>query len=454
MKSFIKVAVVITIALNAFFIAFPQQLTGKEQLKAVEKITVDKAIEIALKNSPYLKAVEHEKNAAQTLEKEAKSYRLPQVNFNEILMRTNNPMETFALSLSQENFSLMDLMVSDPNHPSPLNDSIMQLQVVQPLYMGGKISHGIKAGRKMAEAGLKKYERAKQEVIFNTKTAYLNVLLAKKYVELMDNVVKTVKAHVDMAKAYFDTGFIMEADLLQAQVFLGDVKQKKIAAENNLKLAKAYFNNVIGVNQDRNFEFVNEFNFEEKDYNLNKLLEEAIENRPDYKELSLKVEAAKHNISIEKSEYKPKLFLIGELNYHDKQFLGTEGDSFKIMAVAKFNIFNGFKTKNRVLRAKEQYKSYSKYLKQMEEGIYLQVKQAYFKFIEAKKRYKVAELAEKQAKENLKLREERYKKGVEKTTDLLDADTQYIQASTQKLHALFDYLKAEENLKFMVGKIK
>ncbi len=425
-----------------------------QQLKTVEKMTVEKAIEIALKNSPYLKAVEHEKNAAKTIEKEAKSYRLPQVNLNEILMRTNNPMETFALSLSQEDFSLESLMITDPNHPSPINDSITQLQVIQPLYMGGKITHGIKAGKKMAEAGEKKYERAKQEVIFKTKTAYLNVVLAKKYVELMDKVVQTVKAHVDMAQAYFDTGFIMEADLLQAKVFLGDVQQKKITAENNYKLARAYFNNVIGVDQSRDFEFVNDFKFQDKEYNLDKLLSEAIENRPDYKELSLKVEAAKHNISIEKSEYKPKLFLIGELNYHDKQFLGTQGDSFKIMAVAKFNLFNGFKTKNRVLRAKEQYDSYSKYLKQMEEGIYLQVKQAYFNLIEAKKRYKVAELAEKQAKDNLKLREERYKKGVEKTTDLLDADTQYVKASTQKLHALFDYLKAEENLKFMIGKIK
>ena len=448
MRKIINIFILILTFTTTATQSFPQQL------KTVEKMTVEKAIEIALKNSPYLKAVEHEKNAAQTMEKEAKSYRLPQVNLNEILMRTNNPMETFALSLSQENFSLQSLMMSDPNHPSPLNDSITQLQVIQPLYMGGKITHGIKAGKKMAEAGEKKYERAKQEVIFNTKTAYLNVVLAKKYVELMDKVVKTVKAHVDMAQAYFDTGFIMEADLLQAKVYLGDVQQKKITAENNYKLAKAYFNNVIGVDQSRDFLFVNEFKFQDKDYNLDKLLTEAIENRPDYKELSLKVEAAKHNISIEKSEYKPKLFLIGELNYHDKQFLGTQGDSFKIMAVAKFNLFNGFKTKNRVLRAKEQYNSYSKYLKQMEEGIYLQVKQAYFNLMEAKKRYKVAELAEKQAKENLKLREERYKKGVEKTTDLLDADTQYVQASTQKLHALFDYLKAEENLKFMIGKIK
>ncbi len=423
-----------------------------QQLQTLEKLTMNKAVKIALKNSPYLKAVEHEKNAASTMEKEAKGYRLPQVNLNEILMRTNNPMETFALSLSQEDFSLNDLMMHDPNHPSPLNDSITQLQVIQPLYMGGKISHGIKAGRKMAEAGEKKYERAKQEVIFKTKTAYLNVILAKKYVELMKKVVETVEEHVKTAQAYYDTGFIMEADLLQAKVFLGDVTQKKITAENNYKLAKAYFNNIIGVDQDRKFEFVNDFKFKDYAYNLKELLNIAVKNRPDYKELSLKVDAAKHNIAIEKSEFKPKLFLIGELNYHDKQFLGTQGDSFKIMAVAKFNIFNGFKTKNRVLRAEEKYKSYSKYLKQMEEGIYLQVKQAYFNLVEAKKRYKVAELAEKQAEENLHLREERYKKGVENTTDLLDADTQYIQAATQKLHSLFDYLKAEENLKFMIGK--
>ncbi len=435
-----------------FLIILAFTVLGKE-IKPVEKITLQKAIKIALENSPYLKAVEHEKNASKTMEKEAKGYRLPQVNLNEIVMRTNNPMETFALSLSQENFSLMDLMMNDPNHPSPINDCITQLQVVQPLYMGGKIKHGIKAGEKMAKAGEEKYRRAKQEVIFKTKTAYLNVLLARKYVELMNRVVKTVEAHVKQAQAYYDTGFIMEADLLQAKVFLADVKQKKITAENNYKLAKAYFNNVIGVNQDREFEFVNDFKYVDKDYNIEKLLEEAIQERPDYKELSLKVDAAEHNIFIEKSEYKPRLFLIGELNYHDNQFLGTDGDSFKIMAVAKFNIFNGFKTKNRVLRAEEKYRSYSKYLKQMREGIYLQVKQAYYKFLEAKKRYKVAVIAEKQAKENLKLREERYKKGVEKTTDLLDADTQYLQASTQKLQALFDYLKAEENLKFMTGKI-
>ncbi len=444
----LKKIIVIPLFISTFLLLFGQNV------KPIEKLTVEKAVKIALENSPYLKAVAHEKEAAKTYEKEAKSYRLPQVNFNEIVMRTNNPMETFALSLSQEKFSLNDLMLNDPNHPAPINDCITQLQVVQPLYMGGKITHGIKAGKKMAKAGEEKYLRAKQEVIYNTKKAYLDVILAKKYVDLLDNVVKTVKAHVDQAQAYYDTGFIMEADLLQAKVFLADVKQKKISAENNYNLAKAYFNNVIGVNQNTEFEFVNDFSFVEKDYELSKLLDEAIKNRPDYKELSLKVEAAKHNINIEKSEYKPQVFLIGELNYHDTSFLGTNGDSFKLMAVAKFNIFNGFKTKNRVLRAKEQYKSYSKYLKQMEEGIYLQVKQAYFNFVDAKKRYKVAELAEKQALDNMKLREERYKKGVEKTTDLLDADTKYLEASTKKLHALFDYLKAEENLKFMIGKIK
>ena len=428
-------------------------LSFAQSPKFIQKLTINRAIEIALKNSPYLKAVEHEKNAAQTIKNEAKSYRLPQVNFNEIVMRTNNPMETFALSLSQEDFSLMDLMMKDPNHPSPINDCITQFQIVQPLYMGGKITHGIKAGEKMAKAGEKKYERAKQEVIYNTYKAYLNVLLAKKFVELMKKVEETVQAHVNMAQAYYDTGFIMEADLLQAKVFLADVQQKRIVAENNYKLAKAYFNNVIGVEQDREFEFVSEFKFKNKTYNLDNLLEQAIESRPDYKELSLKVEAAKHNIAMEKSEYKPKLFLIGELNYHDKQFLGTTGDSFKIMAVAKINLFNGFRTKNRVLRAKEQYKSYSKYLKQMREGIFLQVKQAYYNLNEAKKRYNVSLIAEKHAKENLKLREERYKKGVEKTTDLLDADTQYMEASVKKLNALFDYLKAEKRLEFMIGKI-
>ncbi len=419
---------------------------------ANRKLTLDQAIRTALERSPYLQAIESERDAGQTYRDEAKGYRLPQVDVSEIYIRTNSPAEVFGLQLNQEKFSMADFAIADANHPAPIDDYVTQLQVAQPLYMGGKIKHGILAGEKMAAASDKKLDRARQDVRFQTTKAYLNVLLAQRYVELMGSVVSTVQKHVDSAQAYFDTGFIMEADLLQAKVFLGRMRQLQITAQNNARLAMAFLANVMGVDQDRKFELTDTFDYEAQQYNLDTLIQTGLKNRPDLEEMRLKVGAANEKIGVEKSEYKPKVFLIGQLNYHDSDFGGFDGDSFKIMAVAKFNLFNGKRTRAKVRRAKSQYESYHSYLNQMKNGIQLQIKQALFRLQEAGQRYKVAELSYKQAKENVKLRQERYKKGVEKTTDLLDADTALQQAATNRLHALFDCLKAEKNLNYMIGK--
>jgi outer membrane protein TolC len=434
------------VLLTSFFNVFSGDST-----QVIEKITVEKALKIAFENSPYLKAIEHEKNTYKTYKEEAKSYKMPNIDLMSGYIKTNSPGDVFWLQLSKEEFSLMDFSMTDPNHPAPYSDYFTTLKVSQILYAGGQIKNGIKQGKAMSEAGDFKYKRALQQVEFNTVSAYLNVILASKYTKLMENVVKTVKAHVTQAKAYFDTGFIMEADYLQAQVVLSEMERKKMSAENNLRLAKAYFNNVIGVDQSTVYTFENNFTYNEKNFDLNKLLDIAIENRPDYKELSLKVEASKHQIAIEKSDYKPKVMLVGEVNYHDSTLFGSDASSYKLMAVAKINVFNGKKTRIKIGRAKEQYYTYKNYQKQMEEGVKLQVKQAYFNLQDAKKQYETASLAEKQALQNLTLREERYKSGVERTTDLLTADTEYLKASTAKLHALFNYLKAYENLKFMTG---
>jgi len=421
-------------------------------IKASRKLTLKQAINTAFENSPYLKAIESEREAGQTYRDEAKGYRLPQVDISEVYIRTNSPADVFGLQLSQEKFSMADFAMTDANHPSPIDDYVTQLQISQPLYMGGKIKHGILAGEKMAAASEKKLERARQEVLFQTTKAYLDVLLAEKYVKVMNSVVFTVQKHVESAQAYFDTGFIMEADLLQAKVFLGQMEQLRITANNNARLSIAFLANVMGEDQKQTYELTDVFTYQPQSYELSQLIQSGLENRPDLKEMQLKVAAAEQKIGIEKAGYKPKVFLVGQLNYHDSTLGGFEGDSYKVMAVAKYNLFNGKRTRAKVSRARSQYESYNNYLTQMENGIQLQIKQALFRLQEAEQRYKVATLSCKQAKENAKLREERYKKGVEKTTDLLDADTALQKAATNKLHALFDCLKAEKNIKYMIGK--
>lgn len=342
-------------------------------------------------------------------------------------------------------------MVSDLNHPEAISDYYTSLQIQQPLYAGGAITAGIRAGEAMSKAGTLRLVRAEQAIRHQVHRAYLDVLLAGEQVKLMESVVETTQSHVDQASAYVDTGFIMEADLLQARVVLGEMEQERIRSANNEKLARANLNNIMGIGQDEIFTLTDQPVRKTRSESLNQLIEAALDNRSDLREMELKVEAASQKIRIEKADYKPKVMLIGELNYHDNNFAGLDGESYKIMAMASYNLFNGKRTRSRVRRAESLAASYTEHLNRLRSGIELQVRQATFQLEEALKRHEVAELSARQASENLRIREARYASGVETTTDLLDAATASQRASLMALQARYDCLKAQEALEFAIG---
>ena len=87
----------------------------------------------------------------------------------------------------------------------------------------------------------------------------------------------------------------------------------------------------------------------------------------------------------------------------------------------------------------------------MEDGIILQVKNAYYAFEDSLKKYNNAQFAVKQAEKNLNIREARFQSGVEKTTDLLNANSEFEKAATASLDSHFNILKAIENLKYSTG---
>lgn len=440
-----KIAMTVAMML---FVALPMQAAGP---LAVRTLGLSDAIEIALQNSPYLKAVRHETDADAARAVEARGHRLPSIDVREVYTKTNSPLDAFALQLSQEQFSMAGFMVSDLNHPEAISDYYTSLQIQQPLYAGGAITAGIRAGEAMSKAGTLRLVRAEQAIRHQVHRAYLDVLLAGEQVKLMESVVETTQSHVDQASAYVDTGFIMEADLLQARVVLGEMEQERIRSANNEKLARANLNNIMGIGQDEIFTLTDQPVRKTRSESLNQLIEAALDNRSDLREMELKVEAASQKIRIEKADYKPKVMLIGELNYHDNNFAGLDGESYKIMAMASYNLFNGKRTRSRVRRAESLAASYTEHLNRLRSGIELQVRQATFQLEEALKRHEVAELSARQASENLRIREARYASGVETTTDLLDAATASQRASLMALQARYDCLKAQEALEFAIG---
>jgi len=74
----------------------------------------------------------------------------------------------------------------------------------------------------------------------------------------------------------------------------------------------------------------------------------------------------------------------------------------------------------------------------VQENLILEVKKAFLKTIETEKNIATAEKAIEQAKENLRINQERYKEQVATTTDVLDAQTLLSRTMTNYYNALYD----------------
>jgi outer membrane protein TolC len=216
---------------------------------AAEPLTLDQAIETALKNHPGLKAADAQVEAAQAGITRSRSGFLPKVTLSETWSKTDNPMMVLGTKLNQEIVTPADFNPVVMNDPDTLSNYNTRLSVMQPVFNGGKEYLGVTQARLANEAALQDRNRTRQETMFNVVKVYYGLLLAQAYDKVAAQSLETSAANVKLAEARFKAGAVLQSDLLRAKVQYAEVKEMATRSENGVKLAAANLNFAMGVPQ-------------------------------------------------------------------------------------------------------------------------------------------------------------------------------------------------------------
>jgi outer membrane protein TolC len=87
----------------------------------------------------------------------------------------------------------------------------------------------------------------------------------------------------------------------------------------------------------------------------------------------------------------------------------------------------------------------------MQDGITLEITQNFLNLNQAKERTAVAKQGVKQAEENHRVTNNRFKEGLAQNSDLLDAEVALLQARTNYTQAVVDFELAEARLQKAIG---
>lgn len=404
---------------------------------SVEKnidMTLDRCIELALGNNPQINAAFHDILASDARIKQVWANYFPQLSW-----------QTGYTKIKQ-------LQLSDAlGRNLTFNYYILgQVTLQQMLYDFGVTQNQATIKRLDYEAYKTTLSATINDVIYQTKDAYFNLLFAFENRRVAEDTVKKFEMFYNQAKAFYEIGMNPKVDVTIAEVNLSNAKLQLIQADNAVNLAVAKLNNVMGV------PFIDKYNVQERlkyqpvDVTFNKSVEIARDARPELKLAELKVESANQTMKLVKKSYFPTLSVEGQYQRGGKSWNSNYG--YNIGGYLNFPTINGMLIKNEIKEARYLYDKEIANAKNTQNSIYLEIQNAYLTLEEKKNQMPVAILGVKQAKENYELSYGRYRVGEASPTELKDAQINYQQAQLTYYNALYQYNSSKAALEKAIGK--
>ena len=149
--------------------------------------------------------------------------------------------------------------------------------------------------------------------------------------------------------------------------------------------------------------------------------------------------------------YLPEIAATGRYELYDDQIFGTNGHSGSVMAFARLNLYKGGSAAAQRTAARHEAASGEASVERFEEGVRLEVQQAWHDLNTARARLATANGSLTAAREALRVREHRFKQGLDKMIDLLDAETALREAELRELVARYDIALSTYRLMFVSG---
>ncbi len=405
--------------------AIEQQFSGKI-------VNVDDCVKIAIANHPTITSAKSSAEIYKSKIAQAWSAFFPQVGGG--IEYTRNDMMVTVFSPDKQRYNMFYFPTA--------NASLL-------LFDFGKTKASVDIAKKTFQASEDDVQKSINEVIFNVKKCYYNLLFAMQQEKVYAESVHDYTVHLEQAKAFYEIGTKPKIDVLTAEYNLGKAKLGLIKAQNHVKFSFATLNNALGMPEFTDYAI--DENLETRTYTvlLDDMLKVAFETRPEYLAAQKKAEGSKILVRASKRAFFPDLKAFGNIQYGGNNIGNDVGYQFG--ASLSYSNFNGLLLKKQMDEAKHTAKKDLADLETVRQSVYLEVKQAFIELENAKDSIPVAALAMMEAKEQYDLASGRYHVGLGNAVELKDAENTYRQAQLEYFSNLMQYNINAANLERVTG---
>ena len=324
------------------------------------------------------------------------------------------------------------------------------LVVTQPIFLGGEIW----AGKKFAQAELdlanEELNKTRNEIIHSTTQRYLSVILLEQVAELRKNVLAGMKKHEDQAERAIEIGAITPLEIIRAQVAVANAERNLEDAKNELSLATSALRATLNLPTYNSLILTDSMYFHDVQMNLTEMKELALAENSILREIGHKQKIADQAFAVKRSKFLPQIVAIGEYNLIREDY-PIVLPRYSVGVQLELNLFHGMKKINELKSVKHLTKEVRVAKQYAEDEIMLLTEDLFYKTENSKTRYLKLKPTVDLAKKNLDINEKRFREGLGKSIDVIDARLLFQAASIERLLSLYKYYTSLSQLYITVG---
>lgn len=430
-------------------------------LKAQEKISLQRAIELALQNNLQIKQAQLSEALSDETIKQSRFALLPTLNAS-----------------NSENYSIG--RVFDQLSGQPINQAVTSangsLNSSLVVFQGFQRRNQILQNKLNLEADKSNTRKAQNDLSLTVVTTYLQVLSGQDLVTATTQQLEFAREQLAREQRFFDVGDRTLADLAQSKAQLSTAELNLTNAQNQVDLAFLNLSQLMemapGSRFDVEIPVVNSIGQINNQFTANQIYAQALENYPDIKLAEFRRLSAEKAIEIAKGGLMPRLNLSGNLgsgysSARKQVIAGTTPPVFETISLRdqvrdNYNralgfslnipIFNGYQARSTVNRAKINFVSASLTEDLAKNTLNKVINQAIFDLRAAEKRYVSTQSAFESSDAAFNVIKQRYDVGLVNSLDYNQSQINLNQAQFNLIQAKYDLIFRNKLIDFYMGK--
>lgn len=436
--------------LTLIFLLFSSALTLAQTSESGTQYSLEGAIEVALKNSTRLQEIDNNVSLAKAQRSNAAAAFLPSINGG--------------LSQSRNIGRQFDNTTGDFGDFT-INSFGASLNSNMSLFTGFANINQLRSSDAALESREFTRQRVKEQVIFSTASAYLQYLLSIELRDLAQQTLEVSKQQLTRIRAQVDVGARPQVDLLNQESTVASNEFQLINRQNAVVQNRLALLREMELDPQATITFVqpeiDELNLVMQSYDLDQLVDVALQNRADYQSQQASIQAAYYSYKATQGRIMPSLSASASIrsSLNDRNPF-SYSDQFTDQNISRgfslsLNIpfFNRLNTRTAIVSQKLNYENVKLSVDRSRLSIISEVTQAYNDYQARVAELESTEKALAASERAYETELERYDIGISTLVELSQAQALYVQAQSNRLQAVYSYTFQEKLLDYYIGNL-